>query len=372
MSGINASSRGSSLAEEELARLLEGSLRARMPREWRIETLPQQKLGRARPDFVLDLQAPDGRRAAIIMEVKTRLDPKYTIAALTQARGFAWALQEQARRDPRSIGIVIGSDFLSPRTRQLLAAEGAGYVDLTGNLRIAVNDPPIFIELTGEESNPWPDDRPLRSLKGAAAGRAVRALCDFRPPYGVKELSERSDTPIATISRVVNLLDTEALLTREPRGPVTDVRWADLIRRWTQDYSFSASNSVSSYLEPRGLTALLNKIPTLSARYAFTGSLAATDLASITAPRLAAIFVDSSLDEVAGQLGLRPAETGANVLLIRPYDDVVFDRPRLRDGLTCVSPSQVTADLLTGPGRSPAEGEALIEWMGQHENDWRA
>ncbi len=33
---------------------------------------------------------------------------------------------------------------------------------------------------------------------------------------------------------------------------------------------------------------------------------------------------------------------------------------------------QVAADLLTGPGRSPAETEALMEWMTSNEEAWRA
>ena len=43
-----------------------------------------------------------------------------------------------------------------------------------------------------------------------------------------------------------------------------------------------------------------------------------------------------------------------------------------RDGLTYAAPAQVAADLLTSPGRGPAEGEALIEWMAQNEGAWRA
>lgn len=35
------------------------------------------------------------------------------------------------------------------------------------------------------------------------------------------------------------------------------------------------------------------------------------------------------------------------------------------DGVVRCAPSQVVADLLTGPGRGTTEGEALIEWMRQ-------
>ena len=37
-----------------------------------------------------------------------------------------------------------------------------------------------------------------------------------------------------------------------------------------------------------------------------------------------------------------------------------------------VALSQVAADLLTSPGRGPAEAESLLEWMRANETEWRA
>jgi hypothetical protein len=41
------------------------------------------------------------------------------------------------------------------------------------------------------------------------------------------------------------------------------------------------------------------------------------------------------------------------------------------DGVMYAAPSQVAVDLLTGPGRSPAEGQALLDWMESNEPAWR-
>lgn len=43
-----------------------------------------------------------------------------------------------------------------------------------------------------------------------------------------------------------------------------------------------------------------------------------------------------------------------------------------REAITYAAASQVAVDLLTGPGRGPAEGDALIEWMEQNEDAWRS
>ena len=58
-------------------------------------------------------------------------------------------------------------------------------------------------------------------------------------------------------------------------------------------------------------------------------------------------------------------------MLIEPEDDWVFVGSALRNGVSAVAISQAAADLLTSPGRGPAEAEALIAWMGENERAWR-
>ena len=55
-----------------------------------------------------------------------------------------------------------------------------------------------------------------------------------------------------------------------------------------------------------------------------------------------------------------------------PFDPVIFERTSQKKGVTVAAMSQIAADLLTSPGRGPNEAEALIEWMGEHENVWRS
>lgn len=104
--------------------------------------------------------------------------------------------------------------------------------------------------------------------------------------------------------------------------------------------------------------------------YAVTGSFAANRYAPLAEPRLATMYVVDAADALM-RLGLRPADTGANVLIGEPFDPVVFDRTEREDGITYARVTQVAADLMTGPGRGPAEAEGLIEWMETNEEAWR-
>jgi hypothetical protein len=199
----------------------------------------------------------------------------------------------------------------------------------------------------------------------------VRALADYAQPVTMPELVRRSGASTGATYRVVDFLEREALLQRTPRGPITDVSWRPMLQRWSLDYGFQHSNSVTRYLQPRGLPALVERLGEAHGLlYAVTGSLAAHRLAPYAPERLAMIYVDD-LDRAVDLLDLRPVDTGANVLLAAPVYDVVFDRLSFVDGVFYAAPSQTAVDLLTGPGRSPAEGEALLDWMATHEPAWR-
>jgi hypothetical protein len=124
------------------------------------------------------------------------------------------------------------------------------------------------------------------------------------------------------------------------------------------------------YLDPRGLSNATAQLKRSQRRYAVTGTLAVASLAPVAAARLAVIYVDDA-EDAARELGLRVAERGANVMLIEPADDGVYEGGSSRNGLNVVAVSQAAADLLTSPGRGPAEAEALIEWMQANEEVWR-
>lgn len=194
------------------------------------------------------------------------------------------------------------------------------------------------------------------------------------PPFGTRELADLTGNAPASISRVAELLERDAIITRtDPRGPIVSVDWKRLLRRWAVDYNFSAANRMIPCLDPRGLPELRRKLQQIREgefRYAVTGSLAANHYAGLAEPELATIYV-SDRDDAMNRLRLRSADAGANVLIGQPFDPVVFDRTERSGGITYAPVTQVAADLMTGPGRGPAEAEGLTEWMEANEEVWR-
>ena len=349
-------------------------LRRRLPPDWSLERLGQESPpgpGGSDVDATLALTDPRGESATIIVEAKGQaLEARAVNSLLHQSQRLLDESIEVASLYGSRCLMVI-SPFLGPSAKERLADAGISYADATGNMRFVTSRPAVFIETEGAVRNPWRENVPLRSLQGRRSARVVRAFLDHRPPYGTRELAALSGNAPASISRVAELLERDAIIERAgPRGAIVSVDWKRLLHRWAVDYNFSAANRMVSCLEPRGLPRLFQKLREAEFGYAVTGSFAGNRYAALAEPRLATVYV-ADLGDAINRLGLRPADTGGNVLIGQPFDPVVFDRTERDDGITYARVTQVAADLLTGPGRGPAEAEGLMEWMEANEQTWR-
>lgn len=345
-------------SKTELADTVVALIRDRVPKSWTISERRNVDRAGRRFDAELEIRSGRGPAATLVGEVKLATTPKQVPDAIQQLRSYGPA-----------DGYLLVAPYLSAQARERLRNQAISYADATGNVRIAVDRPALFIELQGADKNPWAEDRPTKSLRGPAAAAVVRALCDFLPPYGIRELALQAGLSLASTSRIVSLLDAEALVERPPRGGIESVDWPRLVRRWTQDYRFTESNRTRLILEPRGVRALLDRVRD-DPGYVVTGSLAASIIAPVAPPALGTLYV-RELGAAQRDLRLRDAPTGANVMLVEPFSPVAFERTWEREGIRYAALPQVAADLLTSPGRSPSEGEALIDWMKANENAWR-
>jgi hypothetical protein len=260
--------------------------------------------------------------------------------------------------------------WLSTRTRELLAAEEINYLDATGNALLRLDNPPVFINSHGADRNPNPEPRGPASIRGPRAGRLVRLLADVRPPYAVSEIAAAADLNPGYVSRLLDALDRDALVSRGRRGIVEDVDVPALLRAWAADYDVFKRDRATSFIATNGAARALTDLVDGPTKAAVTGSFAAVRLAAVAAPTLLAVYCED-VRATADRLGLLPADQGANVVLLRPFDEVVWDRMRADAGVWYVAPSQVAVDCLAGNGRMPAEGEAVLRWMSDNEHEWR-
>lgn len=354
--------------EADVVRAAIGVLRDRLPETWTLEArVKPDGLSDAGVDAELRLGAEDGAETVVLVQAKRLLNTRDVPIALETLQRAALGLG-----GGEEVVLVLAARYLAAATRERIAAAGGGYVDATGNLLMVAGRPGLFLRDRGADRDPWRGPgRPRGTLQGPAAARVVRALIDFAPPYTVPVLSERAGASTGATYRVIEFLEGEGLMERARYGPIGEMQWRPLLERWSKDYGFAESNTVETFLEPRGLGALtssLAKQPQLD--YVLTGSLAAERVAAYAPPRLATVYVRDTAD-VADALGLRRTASGANVALASGRYDVVFDRAEMVEGVRFGALSQVAVDLLTGPGRNPSEANALLDWMTVNESSWR-
>jgi hypothetical protein len=342
----------------------------RLPRSWRVDVAERVQVGPGsrRADAIVDLRAPDGSRAVLVIEAKRSIVVRDLPAVVHHLQAVIGALDSAEA----AVVPVVAGRYLAPSVRKWLHDHQVSFVDATGNLQVILERPALYLRDAGSDHDPWRGPgRPRSTLQGPAAARVVRALVDYSPPISPTELVHRAHASTGATYRAVEFLEREALLERGARGRIETVHWRGILERWSEDYGFQQSNTVSAYLQPRGLETLITQLQDLAGlNYALSGSLAAQRLAPYAPPRLAMIYAHDPA-VIVSELDLRAVEAGANVLIATTDYDIVFDRTVETNGLRFVAPSQTAVDLLTAPGRGPAEGQALLDWMEAHETDWR-
>ncbi|MFD7021222.1 hypothetical protein [Promicromonospora sukumoe] len=326
------------------------TLRERLPDDW--------EMSEDRPDrntSVLRLRSPDEVEATVMVAARTTLESRDVATVREQ-------LADAVAAVPGSAGLVVAR-YLASSVRERLTGAGLSFVDATGNIRVRVDRPALFVSDRGADRDPWRGPgRPRGTLNGEPAARVVRALLDHPGPWRIRRLVDVSGASTGSVYRVVDFLESESIVTRGSGGELSLPDWAMLLRRWSQDYQFARANTVTRWVAPRGVENFLSRVRDGSEdRYAVTGSVAANAWAPYAPARSAMVYA-AEPRRAAEEWGLRETDTGANVILAEPVFEVLTERTMMVDGLVLAAPTQVAADLLTGPGRSPSEAEALIEW----------
>lgn len=360
-------------SEADILSTVLDELNKRLPKAWYAQAESGARVGRFRGDAVVTLASPRSEKAALYAQVRRSVVTRDLDPLLNDIR---IRMNESSLSDgPAPARPMIIARYLAPVLQAWLTERNVPYADATGNVRIALEEPALFVRDVGAQKDPWRGPgRPKGNLKGASAARVVRALADLQPPYTVPALMKLAGTPSGNTYRAIDFIEQEDLLVREG-GKIIDVRWRALLERWSKDYGFAQLAAGSTYLAPRGLPDLMKRLSGLDgdeegARYAVTGSLATPKWEAYAPAKNAMIYADKP-DDLAARLGLRQVDAGANVLIAAASATAAFDRTQRLDGTAIVAPSQAAVDLLTAPGRGPEEGRALLDWMEKNEPAWR-
>lgn len=343
-----------------------GALETMLPQAWKIRRVDRPLHDDSGHDAVITVTEPGGSESEVSVMVESAVTPREAQKLVARL-----ALIRQAGMTET---FLVLAPWLGARARDVLDHHGVSYLDLTGNAFLRLDSPAVLISTTGAQKDPTPAPRRDGvTVRGDAAGRVVRFLVDVAPPHTTTSLAVGAGVSLPHASRVLTALDREALVQRGRRGVVVDVDWQGLLRRRAESYSVFTTNVAHGYVSPTGarraMEDLRRKAP--PPHLAVTGSFAAVQRAPVAAPGQLVIYVEDP-EQTAGAMGLLPTDRGADVVLLRPRDQAVLVRSETVEGLRVVAPSQLVLDSLSGNGRMPAEGEALLTWMADHLERWRS
>ncbi|MGQ0847294.1 MAG: helix-turn-helix domain-containing protein [Sporichthyaceae bacterium] len=343
-------------------------LAALLPASWQLNRVSGPTVGKARVDAVVELAGPNGAGASFVVEAKRS-------GAMPIAQMLATLRELQVGS---GLPVLFASDYIGPALREALAEAGMSYVDATGWVRVACEDPLILLTGIGAQRAPRSQQRlsAVVRLNGVAANRIIRTLCETPPPLGVRELAGLAEVSAGSVSKLLVTLAAEGVVDRDEASAVVAVRRRALIRRWVSDYFFAESNSVVRYcIAPRGLERALSQVGE-QAEIALTGSAAArrmlpTSATSVVPLRQLALYATdpAGVAEASGLIDADPASS--NVVIARPQDLDILRRSTVERRIVLAPVALVLADLLTLPGRSDAEAEQLMDALAANDPAWR-
>jgi hypothetical protein len=376
-------------AEEE-RQLLEqglGRLRELLGLDWTVDHAPRTSIAeplnlpRSLRDTQLNhlIEIKGGRNhgayARVLVEVATEPSP----AAISRSVAPRLDLMRQLTGDAV---ILVIAPWLSPRTREVLDDLGYGYLDLTGNTSFRLPQMGVFLQTIGGHRDPSPRRNPWRQqIRGDKAGQLVRVLVDVMPPYRGTGLAETSGLSLGYVSKLLDAMESQRLIRREGRT-VVDVDWAGLLRERAAFYSLLKAHPPVAMVAQRGVEHVLGQLQVnrwdtaALGRPAVTGPIAAAAVQPVTVGGQLMIHIESDADArfeaIRRHLGLLPAATGADVLLLHSTGSIALRGRRLVDRVPHVALSQLVLDCLGGPGRMPAEGTSILEYLElDEESSWR-
>ncbi|MBM4118473.1 hypothetical protein FJ251_12205 [bacterium] len=297
----------------------------------------------------LEVRADDASGADLLVAA----GPTFVVVAIksTAAAPIAAAAKKvkacAARIRRRSVPLV-AVPFMGEVGRKACEEAGVAWLDLSGNAHIV--GPGLRVIVEGKPNRFKTAGRP-RSVFAPKSSRIVRwLLIHAGESLTQREIARATGLDEGMTSRLVARLAAEDYLIRDERGAVRAKDPALLLDSWREAYQFSKHTVLQGHIAARSGDALLrfvaDALTQQKIEHAATGLAAAWALTRFAAFRIATVYLPADpSSELLDRLGFREDARGANLWLVVPNDEGVFQGAAEKDGIRCVHPAQVYVDL---------------------------
>jgi len=305
-------------------------------------------------DLIIELSY-NNKKKTLIVETKNVGEPRYIRSSIQQLSSYTAQI-------PNTYGIIAAS-FISERTGEICKKANFGYIDLSGNCYLSFNS--IYIEKTNF-LNVFKEKKEVKSLFSRKASRILRALLtETEKTWTQKNLSEKSETSIGLTNRLVKKLYSLEHIDFDQNKAISIKKPANLLDIWRESYSYK-DNQIVGYYSPLSqnefetrLIKYMEKRP--EDQYALTLFSGASLIAPYVRQAQTFFYFLGNEENLKKEMDLKPVVSGANVLILSPYDEGVLYAPQIISRRNVVSNVQLYLDLYNYRGRGREQAEHLRE-----------
>jgi hypothetical protein len=302
--------------------------------------------------MLVDVSGPTGSRRLAI-EVKGNGEPRFIRQAIYQLKANQRFVEDAYP--------VIMAPSLSPQATEMCRQAGIGYIDYYGNCHLQTDGIHIHIEGLGHKQRERRHQRTLFSPKAERVARVLLAMPE--KAWKMQDLATTADVSLGQVANVKRALLDREWLDTTPTG-IRLTAPMDLLSAWNEAYDFSKHRRHLYYSRNPlaevewAIGEVANRHHT---RYALTGFSGAARIAPHVRYQRVMVYVDDNIQRFEEQLNLKPVTSGANVILIEPYDEGIFFRPPTPSAHPVVCNVQLYLDLMKQPDRGQEAAEFLLE-----------
>lgn len=260
--------------------------------------------------------------------------------------------------------LVVAVPFMGESGREFCLSEDISWIDLSGNAHISASN--LLVHIEGKSNRFKNPGRP-KNLFAPKSSRISRLLLtDPGIALTQREIAGKTGLNESLVGRVVRELEKNRLLVRNETGAVISSDPNLLLDAWRESYRFEKHLILPRFAAYRtGDSTLKNLAETLersNTDYAATGLAGAWLASHFASFRLTTFYLrEMPSDKLLDDLKLVDQSSGANVWLVVPDDEGVFQGASIRNGVRCVHPVQLYLDLKDHPERSKEAAAAIRE-----------
>jgi len=271
-----------------------------------------------------------------------------------------YAVEAASAEGPTAMPVVV-LPFMTEAGKRACADVGASWADWSGNASIVA--PGLRVIVQGLPNRFRRPGRPATVFAPKSARLVRWLLVHPEAQVSQRELARATGVNEGLVSRVTSRLEAEQFVERGEGGRIRVVQPRLLLDAWREAYRFDAHTMVRGHLAARSGDALsrlaADALREAGVAHAATGLAAAWQFTHFAGFRLATFFVGAGAVDALTPLGFREGERGANLWLVQPNDEGVFEGASDREGVRCVHPVQVVLDLGGHPERAPEAAERV-------------